>query len=146
MTRHRAAGDRRRKGFFCISAASIGIGLVPTIGFGQTWASTVNGFWSDPLNWTSLPISGTTTAIRYQPTLTQSFVSTDDIPGPFVLNSLTLAGSSTGSLTVATGSLSTLRFDGTSPTILVSQPGATAITGRIRRATDTTITIQGGAG
>src|SRR5262249_17424330 len=95
----------------------------------QNWISSTGGSWSDPLNWDVPPVPGSTTVINFAPTGTQSFTATNDFPGPFVLNSLTAGGQSTGSITIAAGSVSMFNFTGSTPTIQSTSPGNVIING-----------------
>ncbi len=120
--------------------------LAPRAGQAQTWTAATDGVWSNPLNWSTPPLASASTVLTFAPAPAQTYVSTDDMPGPFALNGLVLAGTSTGSITLATGSLSALRFDGAAGLIQMSQPGPIYLTGRVKRTGDLTLSLGPGSG
>jgi autotransporter-associated beta strand protein len=100
---------------------------MPNLAHAQTWLSNVDGSWSDATRWTVLPVSGPGTALTFSPIATQTYTAVDDFAGPFLLNSIVFAGTSSGSVTIGAGSLSSLVFTGASPSIANSSPSQVTI-------------------
>src|SRR5688500_11270990 len=110
-----------------VLACAVG-SFLPSSASAQTWVSGTSGVWSDPANWSAPPVTSPTTVLFFPASGTQTYVATDDFDGPFTLRGLNFTGSSSGSVTVNTGSLSWLRFAGASP-FAHSIAGAPAVLG-----------------
>ena len=121
-------GLRSSRRFLVLTSA---IGLMPCLAKAQIWISGVDGSWTDATRWSSPPASSPATSLLFSPTGAQSYVATDDFAGRFLLNAITFSGSSTGSVTLGAGSLSSLLFSGVSPTIANSDPSQVTILGRL---------------
>src|SRR5262245_37668576 len=93
------------------------IALTPFASEAQTWISAVSGSWSEPARWTAMPVPAPSTVLFFSPTGAQTYTATDDVGGPFLLNAINFGGTSSGSITIAAGSLSMLRFAGAVPAI-----------------------------
>jgi autotransporter-associated beta strand protein len=148
MNSHRTRIRRICRRRFCVAvvAASAAAMSMPRAASAQTWISPASGTWSNPANWTTLPVSGGNTAITFAPGAGQNFAATDDIPGPFVMSGLFLNGASTGSITVGSGSLSSFRMTGLSSSINFNMPGAVSLAGRIQLNNQLTLNAGAGAG
>ena len=106
------------------------VGSITPWAAAQTWVSPTSGLWSNPANWSVPPVSGPTTDLVFPSSGTQSYVATDDFPGPFVLRGMTFNGTSTGSITVNTGSLSWLRHTGSGTLVENRGIGPVLLNGR----------------
>src|SRR5687768_7731653 len=122
-----------------VLACAVG-GLVPSSTSAQTWVSGTSGVWSDPANWSAPPVSSPTTVLFFPASGTQTYIATDDFDGPFTLRGLNFTGSSSGSVTVNTGSLSWLRFAGASPFAHSSAGAPSVLGGRVTLDTNTGFT------
>ena len=91
------------------------------------WISGSTGTWSDPSRWEGAvapPIGGGTgQVVRFSPEGTVSVTATDDLPGAFLLNELTLENRQP--LTIKSASGSSLRFVDQHPTIRTQGRAAT---------------------
>src|SRR5437764_118434 len=117
-----------------------------------TWISGVGDVWSNPANWSAPPVSGPVNTLEFTASGSQSYTAIDDFPGRFVLGAgqfgsgtIAFTGSSTGSMTLATGSLSLLRF-GFSNRISQSSPGDVYLNGRIDNTNGLSFEIAPGSG
>src|SRR5204862_74323 len=111
----------------------------------QTWLSATSSTWSNPANWTSIPVSGAATSLMFPSTAAQTYTATNDLPGAFSLGSLTFNGSSTGSVTVATGSFSSLRFANANSVLSNTGVGQAFLSGAVSIAPASTLTINVGS-
>jgi autotransporter-associated beta strand protein len=124
-------------------AAAVPLAAWSSAAHAQTWVSPIDGLWSNPANWSAPPVSGSTTDLIFPSADPQSYIATNDFPGPFVLRNLSFTGTSTGSVSVSTGSLSTLQFAGLFPNITSSATGPVFLNGRASLGTFTNVNASG---
>src|SRR4051812_7666145 len=107
--RSRSRSVRRRAAVALAAAVAAPALAWPVVASAQTWTANVSGSWSTASNWTSLPASNPSTQLLFTAQNADSYDALDDIPGVFDLQSLSFVGTSAGSLSASTGSLSVLR-------------------------------------
>lgn len=129
----------RQKDALRAAVLACAVGSMTQWASGQTWISPTSGVWSNPANWTAPVVSGATTDLVFPSSGVQTYVATNDFPGPFVVHSMSFTGTSSGSVAVATGSLSTWRSGGASPLISNTSVGPVFLSGRASLGTTTTL-------
>ena len=92
------------------------------------WTAPATGSWSATANWAGgvLPVAGASTSLIFgspAPTLTPSWIITNDIAGAFALNGLEFAGKTSAALTLRMASGAGLAFSGADAHIEVSGVG-----------------------
>src|SRR5205814_10016679 len=76
--------------------------------------------------------SSQATGLTFSPTGSQTYVATDDLPGIFQAATLNFSGTSTGSITIGGGSISSIQLRGfTNPAINNTGTSPVYLTGRI---------------
>ncbi len=107
----------------------------------QTWLPGADGVWSNALNWSGPLVSSGTTDLVFPASGTQTYVATNDLVGPFLVHGMSFTGSSTGAITVESGSLSTIHFAGASPFINNTAFGPVFLSGRASFRSNTSINV-----
>ncbi len=142
--RSRRTDAWRRAARVCAVAAVVATvtGSITPWAAAQTWVSPASGVWSDPLNWSAPPVSGATTDLWFPSSGAQSYVATDDFPGPFMLRGMIFNGTSTGPISVNTGSLSWLRHAGGGTLIDNRGVGPVLLNGRVQLDASATVFLN----
>ena len=138
--------SKRSSSKWLLSAAAIqAIAFSAATAHAQTWISPSSGLWTNPLNWTTLPVSGTSTILTFAPSGTQSYVATDDFAGPFVLNQLVWRNVQRQHHRRGRVPLE-LPYRRRAPMIVMNAPGPVFIDGRINLTTDMQINAASSTG
>jgi T5SS/PEP-CTERM-associated repeat protein len=111
-------------------------------GSAQTWAAPVSGSWSVAGNWLggAVPVSASTTDLRFDASAADSYTAFNDLANPFVLNEIDLNNTGSGAITLDG---SPLNFSGTAPSISVLSSGSSIIRNGLQLSTDTSIVGTG---
>ena len=108
--------------FWITAVVFLGLAVPASAQSPYTWNTTdgnwnTAGNWLDNLNNPAVPVSSTTTGLIFNASGTTSYTATNDIAGTFILNSLTVNNSGSGTITLAG---TRLDFGGTAPTLDVT--------------------------
>ena len=108
--------------FWITAVVFLGLAVPASAQSPYTWNTTdgnwnTAGNWLDNLNNPAVPVSSTTTGLIFNASGTTNYTATNDIAGTFILNSLTVNNSGSGTITLAG---TRLDFGGTAPTLDVT--------------------------
>jgi autotransporter-associated beta strand protein len=121
-----------------VVVAAIVVAAVP-VASAQTWTGTTNGNWSNPGNWSSLPMSGNNTQLLFGAATTTAM--TNDV-GPFTLNQMTFnADDPTYTLSGNTLFFQAANGGGVQPTFVMNSNNAVTIGDAISYSS--ALTVQG---